>query len=72
MILQMTKISSKGILTKPVQEIKPQELQEITLETYTDHKKKFLQQNGETIIGFGTLVEYIQRLEYEMKVIKEM
>ncbi|MCX6823307.1 MAG: DNA polymerase III subunit alpha [candidate division SR1 bacterium] len=71
-ILQMTKISLKGILTKAVQEINPQELQEITLETYTQDKKNFLLQQGEKNIGFGTLQEYIQRLEYEMKVIKEM
>jgi len=38
----MTKISSKGILTKPVQETDPQELQEITLQTYTQDKKNFL------------------------------
>ena len=68
----MTKISSKGILTKPVQEIKPQELQEITLETFTQYKKDFLQKDGDVVIGFGTIQEYIQRLEYEMKVIKEM
>jgi hypothetical protein len=41
----MTKISNKGTLTKPVQEIKPEELHEITLETYTDYKRDFLTEN---------------------------
>ena len=71
-ILQMTKISKKWLLTKPVQETDPQELQEITLQTYTQDKINFIEKNGETTIWFGTLKEYIQRLEYEMKVIKEM
>ena len=38
----MTKISTKGQLDKAVQEIKPEELHEITLETYTKFKKNFL------------------------------
>jgi hypothetical protein len=43
----MTKISDQGMLTKPVQEIKPEELHEITLETYTTYKKEFLETNKE-------------------------
>ena len=78
-ILAMIKISNKGVLTKPVQEIKPEELHEITLETYTDYKKAYIEKNkdkqlialwGE--IGFWTLEDYVDRLEYELKVIKEM
>jgi len=78
-ILEMTKISNQGTLTKPVQEIKPEELHEITLETYTTYKKDFLQTNTDiqlipigSQIWFWTLGEYIERLEYELKVIKEM
>jgi hypothetical protein len=41
----MIKISNKGILTKPVQEIKPEELHEITLETYTQYKKTYIAAN---------------------------
>jgi hypothetical protein len=44
----MTKISDQGILTKPVQEIKPEEIHEITLETYTNFKKKFIEENKDT------------------------
>jgi len=78
-ILDMTKISNRWILKKPVQEINPEELHEITLETYTQFKKDFLDKNKETQalpigrqVWFGTLIEYIDRLEYELKVIKEM
>jgi len=78
-ILEMTKISSQWVLHKPVQQIKPEELHEITLETYTKFKKEFIEANtGKVIIPiwgqlwFGTLDEYINRLEYELKVIKEM
>lgn len=71
-ILEMTKISDQGVLTKPVQEIKPEELHEITLETYTNYKKTYTEMNQEMVIWFWTLGEYIERLEYELKVIKEM
>ena len=75
----MTKISNQGVLTKPVQEIKPEELHEITLETYTKYKKDFFEKNKDIELiaiwgqdSFWTMGEYIERLEYELKVIKEM
>ncbi len=78
-VLEMTKISDKWTLTKPVQEIKPEELHEITIETYTSYKKEYLEQNKDTPLvaiglqnSFWTIGEYIERLEYELKVIKEM
>ena len=78
-ILEMTKISNQGVLTKPVQEIKPEELHEITLETYTKYKKDFFEKNKDIELiaiwgqdSFWTMGEYIERLEYELKVIKEM
>ena len=78
-ILEMTKISDKWVLSKPVQEIEPTELHEITLETYTAHKKDFLETNKDIPLiatwwqdSFWTMGEYIERLEYELKVIKEM
>lgn len=58
--------------TKPIQEIEPKELHEITLETYTSIKKDFLTTNKDMPLSFWTLGEYIDRLEYELKVIKEM
>ena len=71
-ILSMVKISNKWVLTKPVQQIEPTELHEITLETYTKFKKQFLEKNTDTKVWVATLWEYIERLEYELKVIKEM
>ena len=68
----MTKISSKGKLKKPVQETDPQELHEVTLETYIPYKNQYLQEHGQQEIGVATVEEYINRLEYELKVIKEM
>lgn len=68
----MTKISNKGVPKKPIQEIEPQELHEITLETYTNFKRKFLEEHKDENIGVATLGEYMDRLEYELKVIKEM
>jgi hypothetical protein len=46
----MTKISSKGVLKKPVQEIDPAELHEITLETYTSFKKEYIEAHKDTTI----------------------
>lgn len=71
-ILEMAKISNKGQLQKTLQEISPQELQETTKETYTAFKKKFLSEHHNDQIGEFTLEIYIERLEYELKVIKEM
>ncbi|PJA48816.1 MAG: hypothetical protein CO170_01560 [candidate division SR1 bacterium CG_4_9_14_3_um_filter_40_9] len=72
MVLEMTKISIRGGLKKPIQEIGPEELHKITIETYTKFKKEYIEKNKETQVGFATLAEYIERLEYELKVIKEM
>lgn len=78
-ILEMTKISSEWVLTKPVQEIKPEELHEITLETYTHFKREYIEKNKDKQLlavwwqlSFWTMGEYLERLEYELKVIKEM
>ncbi len=72
MILEMTKISNRWVPSRAIQEIEPKELHEITLETYTNAKKQFLSQHKDKEIGFATIGEYIDRLEYELKVIKEM
>ena len=46
----MTKISDQGVLTKPVQEIEPKELHEITLKTYTKYKKQYIEENKDTLL----------------------
>lgn len=71
-VLEMVKISDKWKISKPVQEIEPDELHEISLNTYTDFKKDFLEKNRDLKIWFEDLWTYIDRLEYEMKVIREM
>jgi DNA polymerase III alpha subunit len=68
----MVQVSDKGVPTRPIQEIQPKELQEITVETYSPFKKEFVEKNKEINFKYGNLAEYIQRLEYELKVIKEM
>jgi DNA polymerase III subunit alpha len=71
-LLEMTKISDQWIVSKDLPDISPQELKEMTLQTYTTFKKDYLQEKQEIKIGSWTLGEYIDRLEYELKVIKEM
>jgi len=71
-ILEMAKISDKWQLEKALQEVSPEELQETTKETYTPFKQNYLNAHHEDVIGNFTLEIYIQRLEYELKVIKEM
>lgn len=71
-ILEMTKISNQGIVTRALPEISPTELKEITIQTYTNFKKEYLVENKEIKIWSWTVWEYIDRLEYELKVIKEM
>jgi len=71
-ILELTKITNKGVVEKSLPEISPTELKEITLQTYTKFKKEYLWEKGDQKIDWWTLREYIDRLEYELKVIKEM
>jgi len=71
-ILEMTKISNQWLVTKSLPEISPAELKEITIQTYTNFKKQFILDHQESPIWASTLSEYINRLEYELKVIKEM
>ncbi len=76
-LLQLTKITNRGTLSKKLQDLTPDELHEITLETYTKYKKEIIEKYKDTKeIAWQTLEfsisTYIERLEYEMKVIKEM
>lgn len=71
-ILQLVRISDKWVLSKKLQETTPEEIHDMTIETYTDFKKDFIKQNKEKKIWVWTISEYLERLEYELKVIKEM
>jgi len=75
-ILNLIKIKKQWVLKKKIQEIWPKELHEITYQTYTTFKIEFLKTKWEQSIKnldkIFRLTEYIDRLEYELKVIKEM
>lgn len=71
-ILELVKRTNKWQLIKKLTETTPDELKELTLQTYTTFKKQFIESNKEKKINNYTLAEYLERLEYELKVIKEM
>ena len=71
-ILAMVKITDQGLLTKKLTETTPAELKEITRLTYTEEKKKYIADNKDEMFGKISVADYIERLEYELKVVKEM
>lgn len=71
-LIDLIKISSRGTPNKKIQDLNPDELKGITIETYTEFKTRFLTLHADTKIGEIPLHIYIERLEYELKVIKEM
>ncbi|MCK9466949.1 MAG: DNA polymerase III subunit alpha [Candidatus Absconditabacterales bacterium] len=75
-ILKLVKTTNKGKSDKKIQDITPEEIHQLTKETYSKFKQDFIQQHKEyKLYGDGpkfTLGNYIDRLEYELKVIKEM
>ena len=72
-ILNLVKISDKWKLEKKLTETSPDELRQITLQTYTKYKKEFIEKNKDNKIKWDfSLSDYVERLEYELKVIKEM
>ncbi len=73
-ILVYVKKTDQGQLTKKVNETSLDELREATRATYTAHKKELIQKYSDTVdpISGKSYGEYIERLEYELKVIHEM
>ena len=71
-ILEATKRTDKGVLTKVIQESSLEELREATKLTYTESKKNLIKNNESKVINGKPASEYIERLEYEFKVIFEM
>ncbi len=71
-IVNLVKITNKGQLDKKLTETTPEEIKQLTYESYTQYKKDFLGKRWDQEIKNHTLREYIDRLEYELKVIKEM
>lgn len=76
--LQLSKISDQGVLEKKLQDVSPDELKEITKRTYTPDKLLLVETHQDfwddftKELFFYPLGTYIERLEYELKVIKEM
>lgn len=71
-LLDMVKTSGLGALPKKLTETTPTELRALTLETYTQNKQQLIDRYGTTLYGDFTVSDYIARLEYELKVVKEM
>ena len=65
-------ITNGGVLVQELVKTEPAQLQELTRDTYTPAKKAFIEQYGSQIVGNYTIADYIHRLEYELKVVKEM
>lgn len=71
-ILQLIHISDQWKLEKNLTDTTPEELKKLTLDTYTLYKKEFVETYRTKKLWNYTLWEYIDRLEYEYKVILEM
>lgn len=74
-LIALSQISNKGVLEKSVPETSPEDLKRFTHESYTQFKKDFIAKYTDFYplpTSKYSLAEYIDRLEYELKVIKEM
>jgi len=68
----MVRKTNKGALVKPVVDHTLDELRELTRLTYSPSKQILIEKNSETALKNKKLSEYIERLEYELKVIDAM
>ncbi len=71
-ILEMVKKTDKWGLTKSIQDHSLDELWELTRLTYSNDKIALLKKHTTSTIKNKWLVEYIERLEYELKAIDAM
>jgi DNA polymerase-3 subunit alpha len=74
-LLNLVKITSKGALEKKLTETSPDDLKHFTQQTYSPFKQQFIADHQTIFSGNNrkfSLGVYIERLEYELKVIKEM
>ena len=74
-IINLTKITNKGVLEKSVPETSPEDLRRFTHETYTPFKIEMIEKNRKNFplsTSQYSLADYIERLEYELKVVKSM
>ena len=74
-IANLVKRTNKWNLEIALKDTSPEDLHKFTLQTYTQYKKDFIEKNQTEFPGRDkrfSLGYYIDRLEYELKVIKEM
>ncbi len=76
-ILELCKVTGEWVLEKKINETDPDALKELTILTYTEHKKQIISSSYNKIVTKTSDAEfslgmYIERAEYELKVIKEM
>lgn len=74
-LLKLTKRTGKWVLEKAIFETSLDELWEATEATYSDEKKEFINQYKTELSKTPVpkpVSEYLERIEYELKVIKEM
>ncbi len=71
-VLDLVKKTDEGKLEKPIMDHSLDELRELTRLTYTKGKQSFIDQHASTTLKDKKLGEYIERLEYELKVIDAM
>ena len=75
MLVNLVRITDKWQLDHSLQETSPDDLKHFTEQTYTPFKKDTLEKLQDIFPGKDprfSLSNYIERLEYELKVIKEM
>ena len=74
-IIKLVKRTDEWKLEHALKDTSPEDLHNFTLQTYTKYKKNFIEKN-KTIFPWidnrFSLSDYVNRLEYELKVIKEM
>jgi len=74
-IANLVKRTNKWQLETALKDTSPEDLHKFTLQTYTQYKRDFIEKNQNEIPWRDhrfSLWYYVDRLEYELKVIKEM
>lgn len=72
MIVNLVRLAKGNTLNKKLQDVLPDELRNLTQSTYSSFKRNFLDTQWSIKLGWFSYEDYIVRLEYELKVIKEM
>lgn len=74
-IANLVKRTNKWTLEQALKDTSPDDLHKFTVQTYTPYKLEFIENNQKEFPGRDkrfSLSNYTERLEYELKVIKEM